>query len=87
MNRALVAEFLTIKLGVQRIREIVRNGEQEEVIISPSLTLRLIGIREERHLELSLYAGSHLVENMVMSMFMDFGITEFVGRNYRPDQR
>jgi len=87
MNRALIAEFLTLKLGLPRIREIARDGGEEEVIVSPYLRLRVVGIREARHIEVSLYGGDQLAETMVMSMFIDFGITEFLGRNYCPGRR
>jgi len=87
MNRALIAEFLTLKLGLPRIREIARDGGEEEVSVSPYLRLRVVGIREARHIEVSLYGGDQLAETMVMSMFIDFGITEFLGRNYCPGRR
>ena len=84
MDRILVSDLLIEKLGTRRIKELVEKNVEEEVHLTSGLRLKVFGERSPGQLKVQIWENSCLVETKYMTLFLDFGIPDYLGRNYKP---
>lgn len=84
MDRILLSDLLIEKLGRAKIKDMVDNGEEEEVHLTSGLRLKVFGKRREGHLEVQIWEDDRLVETKIMTMYADFGILDHQERRYNP---